>query len=105
MGTFAERTNGDYHLLFADQGKTNFRFPFLFPVCSKQTEVAISVSSVSIYTHVNIYIHGTYTYTHRHIYIYVHIYVCCCFRRKMENGSLFSLAQSFFLSPFTFCSS
>jgi hypothetical protein len=53
MGTFAETAIIDYCLSFADQGKqtsifwfrlqqTNGSFPFPFPVCSKQTEVAVS---------------------------------------------------------------
>jgi hypothetical protein len=52
MGTFAETAINDYRSSFANQGKqtsifrirlqqTNGSLPFPFPVCSKQTEVAI----------------------------------------------------------------
>jgi hypothetical protein len=52
MGTFAETAIVDYHLSFAGQGKRTpiFRFclqqtsgslPFMFSVCSKQTEIAV----------------------------------------------------------------
>jgi hypothetical protein len=47
MGMFAEMAIADYPLLFADQGKTNFRlqqkdrgFRFPLSVCSKETKVA-----------------------------------------------------------------
>ncbi len=30
MGKFAETTNVNYRLSFADQGKTNFRFPYIY---------------------------------------------------------------------------
>jgi hypothetical protein len=37
MGLFAGSPNIGYHLLFLDQGKQTFRFPF--SVCRKQTEI------------------------------------------------------------------
>jgi hypothetical protein len=43
MGMFAETSNVDYHLSFADQGRQTFvfHFPFPFSICSKQKEIAI----------------------------------------------------------------
>jgi hypothetical protein len=90
MGRFAETSDVDYGLLFADQGKQtsvfrlqkrNGSLPFLFTVCNKQMKVAV------FYIYIYLYI----------IYIYLH--------DAISNVKWKTEAQTITLNLFTVCSS
>jgi hypothetical protein len=87
MGMFAETTNVDYHLWFADQDKQTSVFPLPVPV----------------YIYIYIYTkNGTiYTYYKCMYCIYLYTYIF----NAVSNGKRKAKAKRFFLKLFTVCSS